>query len=149
MGVWGSLIIPHFGRPKRHSGIAGPWTCVLDSEMMDSGPIFPEISAQNTQKLLQTCIYFFVFLDRNVGPESSVFRVESPGPGSSDSRMPAQNPLIHNGNFFSSYSGWHLSRHVIKGVWPPSRKHIQSVFIPYLFDCPTNWSKLNPNCMLS
>ncbi len=29
-----------------HSGIAGPWAWTLDSEMLDSGPIFPEISAQ-------------------------------------------------------------------------------------------------------
>ena len=35
----------------RHSGIAGPWTCVLDSEMLDSGPIFPEISAQKHTKV--------------------------------------------------------------------------------------------------
>ncbi len=28
-----------------HSGIAGPWTCVLDPEMLDSGPIFPEVAA--------------------------------------------------------------------------------------------------------
>ncbi len=35
-------------------------------------------------------IYFFVFLDRNIGPESSVFWVQSPGPGSSDSRMPSK-----------------------------------------------------------
>ncbi len=45
-------------------------------------------------------IHFFVFLDRNIGPESSVFRVQSPGPGSSDSRMPFQRPLVQ---------GWELA----------------------------------------
>ena len=46
------------GNNNGHSGIAGPWTYVLDPEMLDSGPIFLEISAQNTQKLLHTCINF-------------------------------------------------------------------------------------------
>ncbi len=33
-----------------HSGIAGPWAWTLDSEMLDSGPIFPEILVQKHTK---------------------------------------------------------------------------------------------------
>ena len=51
-----------------HFGIAGPWAWILDTEMLDSGQRFPEISAQNRSK-------FCVFLSRHLGPESSIFRV--------------------------------------------------------------------------
>ncbi len=51
-------------------------------------------------------IYFFVFLDRNIGPECSVFRVQSPGPGSSDSRMPYLHakPVFLYGNKLHSHT---------------------------------------------
>ncbi len=36
---------------KGHFRIAGPWAWTLDPEMLDSGPRFPEISAQKHTKL--------------------------------------------------------------------------------------------------
>ncbi len=33
-----------------HFGIAGHWTWTLDPEMLDSGPIFPEILKQNSKR---------------------------------------------------------------------------------------------------
>ena len=35
---------------KQHFGIAGHWAWTLDPEMLDSGPRFPEISAQKHTK---------------------------------------------------------------------------------------------------
>ena len=41
----------------RHFGIAGPWTCVLDPDMLDSGPKFPEISVQKHTKFAASKIF--------------------------------------------------------------------------------------------
>ncbi len=102
-----------------HSGITGPWTCVLDPEMLDSGPkggvhIMGEICPRSDPDIAHMGYYLdplqltyssdksmctipkkthgpnFVFLGQNFSPESSVFRVQSPGPGSSDSKMPSR-----------------------------------------------------------
>ncbi len=36
---------------ERHFGIAGPWTCVLEPEMLDSGPRFLEIGPKTLKFL--------------------------------------------------------------------------------------------------
>ncbi len=86
-----------------HFGIAGPWTCVLDPEMLDSGPKFRPKNTQNLllyislrTRVFRTKINTWMqpiggFLGRDFQKFRSRvqhFRVQSPGPGSSDSKMP-------------------------------------------------------------
>ncbi len=79
-----------------HSGIAGPWAWTLDSEMLDSGPIFPEISAQkhlNTR--VQSDIFFLCFW----------IAISVQSPAFSESKVQAQGPAIPEcpSRMYSSY----------------------------------------------
>ncbi len=67
-----------------HFGIDGPWTCVLDPEMLEYGPRFRPKNTQNVLLYMDAAnfVCFRAEISGNLGPECSIFgsKVQAHGP---------------------------------------------------------------------